>query len=664
MADRIDAYRFGPYEVRPESREIYKHGLKLKLRPQPFQVLQVLVERPGEVVTRDEFRQRLWSAETFVDFEHGLNTSIKELRRVLSDSADAPTYIETLPRLGYRIIVPVDVERPQVPSQDASRMRGSTETLPEQPVVFHLAPTEAEEEAKEQQIAGPRTHPRTPVLRPWMTALAMILLLGAVAAGYAQWKRLRPRPVAAAGRIRLAVLPFENLTGDADQDYFSDGLTEEMLTNLGRLNPERLGVVARTSVMLYKHSPKPLDQIARELGVQYIIEGSVRRDSNHVRITAQLIQVQDQTHVWAKQYDRELKNLLVVQGEIAQEIADEIQLRLGDSGVHAGNPKVATPGPTSYEAYDLYLKGRYFWNKRSQAGFKQAAEYFQHAIDKDPKYARAYAGLADTFGLMSTWGMVSQNQFMPQARTAARKALELDETLAEAHTSLALVAQNEYDWQTAEKEFRRAIQLNPEYATAHHWYAEHLSLRGRFGEAFQESERARQLDPMSLIIAVDHSYLLFYSHQYDRAIAENRAVRDMDPNFPRRGVILWSYAEQGRFREAIEEINRLSPAWRSTQDSARLWALRANIHGRWGQHKQFRHALAEFERLAPSLPDRTFYEIIAYLGGDPKDKVMALLQKACSEHSNFVTALKVEPMYDPLRDDPRFRDLLHRVGLD
>ena len=319
---------------------------------------------------------------------------------------------------------------------------------------------------------------------------------------------------------------------------------------------------------------------------------------------------------------------------------------------------------TSYEAYDLYLKGRYFWNKRTLEGFQQAAQYFQQAIDKDPNYARSYAGLADTFGLMSTWGEVPQNEFMPKARTAALRALQIDETLAEAHTSLALIAESyDYDWPTAEKEFRRAIQLNPDYATAHQWYAEYLSWQGRFEEALAESERARQLDPLSLIIATDRCTILFYSRQYKRAIAQCRAVLDMDPRFP-GGTVFSAYVEEGKFPEALDDIERSQ----SPDDSPWTWASKAYIYGRWGRTAEAQYALTRFEELVPqSQRDRTsgaiFAGIFAYVGTGRKDQAIALLQKAYSEHSSLVTNLNVHPMYDPLRGDPRFQELLRRVGL-
>ncbi len=638
--------RFGPYEVRMRTRELYKQGIKLKLRPQPFQVLKALVERAGDLVTRDELKQLLWAKETFVDFEHGLNTSIRELRAVLNDAANDPRYIETLPKLGYRMIAAVEVEEAARANQD---------TVPALSAA-NITGTDVAGVA----VIRESTASRRVVLRRWALPVGILLLLAAVLAGGWPGSRFRVRPQAMSGRPMLAVLPFENLTGDTAQEYFSDGLTEEMIGQLGRLDPGHLGVIARTSVMHYKGNREQLDKIGRELGVQYVLEGSVRRDGERVRVSAQLIQMRDQTHVWSRQYDRKLNNLLTLQGEIAQEIADEIQVTLGDAPARKEVQAVASPA--SYEAYDLYLKGLYFWNKRAP-GFPLATQYFEQAIAKDPNYARAYAGLANTFALMGTWYQAPQNEVMPKARTAALKALEIDESLAEAHTSLALIAGSyDYDWQTAEKEYRRAIQLNPDYATAHQWYAEFLAWQGRFDEAFAESERARRLDPMSLIIASDHGAILYYSRQYNRAIAQCQMVLEMDPDFGHaRTFIFHSYVQEGKFAEALDEIKR----GHNPEDSPWTWALRAFVYGRWGRTAEAAHALSKFEQFAPQLhSDRPLAEALTYVGAGRKDQAIGVLQKAYTEHSDALVSLRVNPVYDALRDDARFQELLRKVRLE
>jgi len=637
-AERVQHYQFGVFTVDVAGGELRKHGVRLKLQDRPLQLLVCLLERPGEIVTREELRQRLWPDGTFVDFDHSISSAINKLRNALNDSASHPRYVETVGRRGYRFLADV-------------RQVAAAETPPPVPE-SQAAPRPAiQEPARRRPILG------------WIALLAILLALAGGIAGYIDWKRAQSRPAASGERVMLAVLPFENLTGDAAQEYLSDGLTEEMIAELGQLNPEHLGVIARTSVMIYKHSPKGMDQIGHELGVQYVIEGSVRRDSNNVRITAQLIQVKDQTHIWAREYDRELKNLLTMQGEIAQEIADEILVSLGNvQNLKTAKRRAVSVPSTSYEAYDLYLQGRYFWNKRTPSGFTEAAKYFQQAIDKDPNYAPAYAGLADTFGLMSTWYFAPQGEYMPKARAAAVKALELDESLAEAHVSLGLIAENyDYDFQTAEKEFKRATQLNPEYATAHQWYAENLSWQGRFSEAFAESERARQLDPMSLIIATDRGAILYYSRQYDRALEQCREVLARDPSFSNaRSFVFSTHVQQGKFSQALEEIN-----WWSSHNVTWDWALKAYAYGRWGRQAQAQHALAEYEAGVSKLKfGRAAADVFAYSGGAPKDKLIDALERAYREHSPSLTNLKVDPKFDPFRNDPRFQDLLHRLRLD
>jgi TolB-like protein/DNA-binding winged helix-turn-helix (wHTH) protein/Flp pilus assembly protein TadD len=646
MPAQANAYRFGPYELRVRTRELYKNDIKLKLRPQPFRLIQLLIERQADVVTREELRELLWSAETFVDFEQGLNTAVKELRGVLSDSAESPRYIATVPRVGYRMIAPVQPVFPEDPRELKPETKSSSpETIA----------TKASSDGRNWSLL--------PSLR-WPAAAGVVLLLLLGAVGYWQWSRKHVEAKQPTERVMLAVMPFENLTGEAGQDYLSDGLTEEMISQLGHIDRQRLGVIARTSVMHYKDNPAPLDRVGRELGVQYVLEGSVRRDADTVRVSAQLIEVKDQTHLWSRQYDRHLPGLLALQSEIAREIADEIQLTFGDK-----HPATlgSSPAASSYEAYDLYLRGRYFWNKRTESGFYQAADYFQQAIDKDPNYAKAYAGLADALTLLSDWGYVPAPEFIPRARAAALKALQIDASQAEAHASLALIAeQYDYDWQTAETEFQRAIQLDPDYATAHQWYAECLSLEGRFDEALAESERARQLDPLSLIIATDHAVILYFDRQYDRAIEQFSSVREMDPQFPRSSIIFNAYVEKGDFADALtvlEEDNRRS----HTENTAGFFSDEAYVYGRSGRLAEARRAFTkcqELRRLHPSLEaDQAWIELHALMGIGRSKDVIAVLQKDSVEHPSALVSLKVDPFYDPLRGDPQFQDLLRRAHL-
>ena len=633
--------RFGVFEANLPARELRKHGTRVRLRGQPFCILSMLLERPGDVITREEMQQKLWPADTFVDFEHSLNSAIKKLRAALNDSPENSRYIETIPRVGYRFIAPVQEVQPAglTVAEAAGRIsESSAPVVPQAPVAPHEGP------------------------RSVLLVVVGFALLALLAVATVIWWRSHSRLAPAAGdKVSLAVLPFMNLTGDPGQEYFSDGLTEEIIAQLGQVNPDRLSVIARTSVMQYKSSSAPLPQIGSELGVQYVLEGSVRKDSGRVRITAQLVRVSGQTPVWSHEYDRELAGLLTLQREVAQEVADEMQVALGRGGpaTAAAAPKPAV-SPNSYEAYDLYLQGRYFWNKRSPEGFERAANYFQQAIARDPNYARAYAGLADTYGLMSAWFFMPHNESMPKARAAALKALELDDSLAEAHASLALIAENDdYDWQTAEKEFKRAIQLDPSYATAHQWFAECLSWQGRFSEALAESERARQLDPLSLIIATDHGAILYFSRQYDRAIEQFRAVLAMEPNFPRAHMIAYAYVEKGMFREALAAAE----IWRHTDGTPDLEA-QAYIHGRAGEQEKARSALEKWEKWHKSHATPLTGEVVmAYIAAGRHDEAITLLEKAYAEHSNVGLAMKVGPFFDPLRPDPRFQDLLRRMGL-
>ena len=622
-----DTIRFGgDFELDVRLQKLRRAGRALKLERVPMEILLLLIEQNGQLVTREQIIARVWGTDVFLDTDNSINGAIRKVRQVLKDDPEQPRFIQTITGKGYRFIAPVVDAAPD----------------PE-PAPVISPPSPAVESSRKGSSLW------------WWVLPGIAVALFAVLA-YFQWSQSRSQVALSGQRTMLAVLPFENLTGDADQEYFSDGMTEEMISQLGSLDPAHIGVIARTSVMHYKHSPEKLQQIARELGVQYVLEGSVRGDADKVRITAQLIQMRDQTHLWARQYDRETKDVLVLQSEIATEISDEIRSALGERKPIA--PTVEpTLSPQAYEAYNLYLKGQYFLNKRTIVGFHEAIDYFQQATAKDPSDARAYAGLAGAYTLVPTYQGSPAGEFASRAHAAARRALQLDDSLPEAHAAYALIVQNhDYDWQTAEKEFKRAIELNPNYATGHHWYAEHLAWRGRFDEALRESERARQLDPLSLIIAADHAAILYYSRQYDRAIAEFKMVRELDPDFPRGAVIFCAYMQKGMFEEARAVIDKpgISP-----------WQLSnmAYLYGRSGQSAKARQNLKELLELNQRQSVDPIVVVQAYVGMGNNDEAIAWLEKAYLQHSNNLTALNVEPVYDPLRGDPRFQNLLRRVGL-
>ena len=644
----LDSIRFGDkFELERQSRKLYRDGRLLRLERIPTEVLLLLIEKNGQIVTRDEMIQKIWGDGVFFDTDNSINVAIRKVRHALRDDPENPQFIQTVTGYGYRFIATVPFESPDPIATPAA----PTLQQPASNV------TDITGLAEEEDELSAETLPRRSLF--WRVA-GLAALAGLMVAALAVYLQSHKTPTAAVpgGRSMLAVLPFDNFTGDAAQEYFSDGLTEEMISQLGNVDPSHIGVIARTSVMHYKHSQESLSQIGKELGVQYVVEGSVRRDSNRVRITAQLIQVTDQSHVWARQYDRDLNSLLALQTEIAGEVADEIEFSLTGKRPIYAIPQ-ASQSPNTYQAYDSYLKGRYFWNKRTRQGFQQAIEYFQQAIASDPGYARAYAGLADSYTLLRGYSESPEAESMPQARNAALKAIALDDRLAEAHTSLALISETfDFDWETAEKEFRRAIELDPNYATAHEWYAEYLGLQGRFSEALAESDRARRLDPLSLIIAADKGTILYYARQYDAAIAQSRAIKEMDPAFPLAHMALAAYVEKGRFAEALAEIKD------SSQESD-IWtsAWQAYVYGRAGRQPEAQEALekvrASYER-GKSDADPVLW---AYLGIGDREQALVWLEKAYATRSNLLTTLKVNPAFDPLRNDPRFIDLLRQVHL-
>ena len=452
----------------------------------------------------------------------------------------------------------------------------------------------------------------------------------------------------------LAVLPFDNLTGDPTQEYFSDGLTEEMIARLGNLSPDRLGIIARTSVMQFKDARKPLRDVASELGVQYVLEGSVRRDASQLRVAAQLIRIEDQTHVWSRQYDRGPGDLLRVQAEIAEAIAREIQLTFAET------VPAAPLTPDEYQAYNLYLQGRQALSERSPEGFRRAIALFERAIAKRPRYAKAYAGLADCYALTGTWGFEPPVAVIPKAKEAALTALEIDGTLAAPHTTLALVHEfYDRDWPAAEARFRRAIELDPNYVTAHHWYAEHLGFRGRFDEALAEMERARQLDPLSLIVATDRGAILYFAKRYDEAIDQFAAVLARQPMLGRARLILACYALRGRTEEALANIAE----WRKLEHYPWQPAWETYVYGRAGRRAEAERAFREIEpAIGEIFLDPTLLYATAHLGLGENDRALTWLETACRERANAIIGLKVDPIFDPLRSDPRFAELLRCAG--
>jgi TolB-like protein/DNA-binding winged helix-turn-helix (wHTH) protein len=617
------AFQFGVFELDLKAGELRKQGVKVKLQEQPFQVLATLLEHAGEVVTKDDLQQRIWAADTFVDFDHGLHSAITRLREALGDSSESPRFIETLARRGYRFVAPV-------------KLIGS---------------------ATESGVAGGKDRLWTFGGSVLAGLLGGALLLGAVLTlnlgGARRWLWRESNPA-----IRsLAVLPLENLSGDPAQDYFADGMTDALIADLSKISALR--VISRTSAMQYKGTKKRLPQIARELNVDGVVEGSVMRSGNRVRITAQLLQAGTDQHLWAETYERDLGDVLKLQGEVAQTIAQQVRIQLTpQQKAQLGSALGVNP-----EAYEAYLRGRYFWNQRTEEGLWKSVELFQHAIDIDPNSALPYAGLADAYLVLDSWTLEAAPpiELAPKARAAVDKALQLDPMLAEARTVLAGVRHADWDWSGAGVEYRHAIELNPNYAHAHHWYSQYLCEQGKFDEGVAEADRAHTLDPLNLMLGIDVGMRLYWARRYKEAIAPIQKTLELDSNFRVAHRFLGQvYEQNGMYEAAIAELRRAAKL--SENNPIDLGAL-GHAYAVSGHRSE---ALQILEGLRQHSAKRyvSGYEFaLIYSGLGEQDNAVQWLDRAFQEHSTWMLHLKVDPRLDPLRSDPRFQDLVRRVGL-
>jgi len=614
--------RFGVFEVELRSGELRKQGARIKLQEQPFQVLTVLLQRPGEVVTREELRNQNWPADTFVDFDNSLNTAINKLRDALGDSAESPRFIETLPRRGYRFIASVDgLDN----DRDARDVRQSGEARP-----------------------APR------VLR-WLVAL---LSLAVLAAGLFVWNLFHVRDRLAsnmrARRIHsLAVLPLTNLSGDPTQEYFSDGMTDALITGLAQMGSVK--VISRTSVMRYKKTDKSLPEIARELNVDGIIEGSVQRSGDRVRITAQLIDGSTDRHLWSSSYDRDVRDVLALQSDLSQGIARQIEVALGPQGSSPVATRTVAPA-----VYESYLKGRFELHNGDRAALQEALRHFQAAIDADPTFAPAYASLAATY---SDLGTVSRGEppleTRPKAFAAAGKALELDPQLVEAHLELAGALADDWRWQEAEAEYKRAIELSPNDAEANAGYADWFNCQGRTEEALTWARRAQELDPLALY-GIKIGWILFNARRYDEAIRELRGVLAIEPD-RRGGLWFLGFALIGaeKFEEAIEVLERVASV---THRSSAVLGVLVHAYAHAGRRTEALRILGELHqrRKTGYVPPGAFLN--AYLGLGDTEEAFKWLGRAADERSKITNFLKVQPFFDPLRGDPRFAAFLRRAN--
>jgi TolB-like protein/DNA-binding winged helix-turn-helix (wHTH) protein len=623
--------RFATFEVDLRAGEVRKGGLRLKLGGQPFQVLAILLERPGELVTREELQKRLW-ADTFVDVDHNLNTAINKIREILGDSAENPRFVETLARRGYRFIAPVDV-REEIRAGEAKPTRRSKSLR--FPAAFGLL-----------AISG-------------VTAA----FLGLNVHGW------RDRLFAHASKPpiqSLAVLPLANLSGDPEEEYFADGMTEALITELGKTSIPR--VISRQSVMQYKGSRKPLQEIARELNVVAVLEGTVLRSGDRVRVTVHLDRASPEAQLWASAYDRSVRDILSLQDEIARTVIDEIQVKLTPQE----RARLSSPRPVNPEAYAAYLRGRTvlasgLGSLSKLAGKRQyqytdqdvqtAIAYFKSAIDKDPAYAQAYAGLADAYIHLGNpvWGSHSPKETLSDAKEAATTALNLDPSLPEAHFSLAQTLQYNWNWPEAEQEYKLALKLNPNYVNAHLEYGRFVQALGRNDEALVHVHYADELDPLNIAVKEAEAWVTYASRQYDLALKQFESLGD-------EGGLIHVYREKGMYPEAVAAQERWTATHLSESRASYALAVLASIYGLQGRKDEGEALIKEVKEIARHRYVSGFFFAEAYVGLGQKDQAITWLERAYEEHDQWMVFANSYPGLDRLHSEPRFQALMRRMN--
>lgn len=627
--------RFGAFEVDLQAGELRKSGLKTRLQEKPFQILALLLKRSGEVVTREELQKQLWPTDTFVDFEHGVNTAVAKLRQALDDDPDNPRFIQTLPRRGYRFIGMVDAITESAPPSPQLAIPGR------------------------QTLSG-RFSRRVIVL----TAVAFAILAAAIFAKF-NFLRLRNTARTAPPHVEsLAVLPLDNLSGNASDEYFVDGMTDALITNFSKIGALR--VISRTSVMRYKGARRPLPEIGKELNVDAVVEGAVLRSDGRVRITAQLIDARTERPLWAETYERDLRDTLALQGEVAQAIANQVLIKITPQE-HA---RLASVRPVSAEVQEAYLQGRYYWNRANtwnnpstREDLDKSLHYFQQAISNDPQYALAYAGIAECYAKMVDFTQLPPGKGFPKAKNAATQALAIDDTVGEAHASLALILWvYEWAWSDAEREFKRALELNPGDPLTHARYARYLSELGRADEALAQAETARRLDPISLYVNSSMAHVLVNARQYEQAIEQLRHTLEMYPEATGPRFDLMScYERKGMYDEAVamnlkgKEFSGVKPEVLKVLRDA---YAKDGIKGWWRKDLE----TAKVQGWASDCNSASLYALLG-----EKDRALAALEAAYENRDQarcqWLRTLKINPVFDTYRSDPRFQDLIRRVGL-
>jgi len=627
--------RFGAFELdlsTGELRSIEAPGpnSKVLLREQVFQVLRMLLEREGKIVTREEIKSTLWANDAVVDFDHSINATIKTLRRALGDSADSPRYIETLARRGYRLMLPI----PYLEAAPEAALEKDREQ-PEQ-----SAAEISENTARVQRQMKPHW---------WQAAFVLASAVILVGAGYISWRHFRSTPLPR--KIMLAVLPFENLTGDPNKEYLADGLTEETISQLGRLNPEQLGVIARTSVMGYKHKDERLDQIGRDLSVQYVLENSLRESGNHIRLTAQLIQVKDQTHLWSQDYDYPAKDVLDVEDEVARAVAHEILVRLTSNK----QAEWAQSHPVNPEAFDAYLEGHYFFERNTDKDSEMAAKYYERATQLDPSYALAWVELSRVRNRLASVGLIPAEEGHRRAREAVERALALNPNLAEAYAQMGRIKQQvDFDWAGADASFQRAIALEPGNPEIVRLAASSSAMLGRFDEALQ-LRRAVDLDPLNANSWESLGETEFWMGQLDDAAADSKKGLALSTDgFLGPIQLSQIYVMQGRPQDALPEIELV----RYDPFRAFLYAIAYHALGRKKESD------AALSKLITKYHASMAYQIAqVYAFRNQSNEAFEWLDRAYAQRDDGLIGTKVDPLLENLHVDPRFAALLKKLNL-
>jgi TolB-like protein/DNA-binding winged helix-turn-helix (wHTH) protein/Tfp pilus assembly protein PilF len=627
MSAQTRKARFGVFEADVRTGELRKHGVKIKLQDQPFRILALLLERPGEVVTRDELQLKLWPADTFVDFDTGLNTAIKRLRDALGDSAESPRFVETLPRRGYRFIA-------------------SVERIDDLPVHLERSP-------EQRTRLGAVLQPEKLWIALGLVAAILALLLSLNISGFRQ-RFLR---ASAATKVHsVAVLPLENLSGDPAQEYFADGMTEAIITDLGKIG--ELRVISRTSVMRFKGTKKPLQEVARELQVDALVEGTVARSGARVRITANLVQVSPEKHLWADSFERDIRNVLDLQDEVSHAIANSIQIKLTPKE----QARFASAHPVDPEAYEAYLEGRYFWEKLWPAAIQKAGEYYKLAIERDPNWALPYSGLAGTYEVAGV-NTAIPNESCTRAKATALNAVEKDDTVAETYTTLGDIEfWCEWDWTSADRDLRRAIDLNPSFAGAHSSYSRYLLAMGRINEALAESKRAVELDPLSLGIRWDRWLVFYYTSEYDAAEEQCRKIQEIDPLNNLGHLYCGDVAlAKGDFAQALRELQESVSL--SEGKNPRAVAHLGYAYAVTGRSADAQNILTQLKKMSTRQYVHPVLVARVCAGLGQRQEAFEWLEAGYRVHSRDLLELKYDPHFTNLRSDPRFADLVRRIGL-